>query len=144
MTTNPKRSHGRLAIIKLAQLSISDFIDESQKTASCMLCKYEFQIGDDMLRHCIDNHKDFVWYKLLENQTWKQTHKDILKPFNPFGDRQEIGEPNTPEYEDRLFHAPRCKKCHHNDPDYIVVSSPPHPNGIQLQCVWCSDISVKD
>ena len=135
---------GRLAIIKLAQLSINDFIEECLKISRCLLCNNPFQIGDDMLRHCIDNHKDWVWYKLLENQTWQQEYKTILKPFNPFCDHEEKGEPNTHAYQDRMFQAPRCKKCNHNDPEYTVVSRQPHKDGIKLRCVYCGDISVKD
>jgi hypothetical protein len=135
---------GRLAIIKLAQLSINDFLEECHKNSKCMFCQYEFTVGDDLLTHCIDNHKEWIHYKLHENLSWSLKHKDILKPFNPFGDREETGEPNSPEYEDQLFHAPRCKECNHNDANYTVVSSPPHPNGIQLKCVYCGNISVKD
>lgn len=51
-------------------------------------------------------------------------------------------EPNTPEYEKNAFKAPHCKKCHHNDPDYKVVSN--DENGIKLKCIYCNDISIKD
>ena len=135
---------GRLAIIKLASLSISEYIESGQKDSKCVLCQFEFQIGDDMLNHAIDFHKNWVHWKLLESQVWQQEHKTILKPFNPFGDKEEKGEPNSLEYQDRLFQAPRCKKCSHNDPEYILASSPPHKDGIKLRCVYCGDISVKD
>lgn len=135
---------GRLAIIKLAKLSIDEFVTECQKNSKCMLCDTEFQCGDDFLYHAIDKHSDWVHHKLIESLTWQQGHKDLLKPFNPFGDEEEIGEPNTLEYQDRMFQAPRCKKCHHNDPDYTVVGNPSHKDGIRLKCVYCGDISVKD
>lgn len=135
---------GRLAIIKLAKLSINEFVDECQRNSKCMLCDTKFQIGDDFLHHATDKHDDWVHHKLLESMTWKNTHGLMLKPYNPFGDEEEIGEPNTLEYQDRMFQAPRCKKCHHRDPDYIVASSPPHKDGIKLKCIYCGDISVKD
>lgn len=152
---------GRLAIIKLAQLSINEYIETGQKDSKCMLCQYEFIVGDDLLNHAMDNHKEWCHWKLLESQVLQQkivklsdnnylnplsvNLKDILKPFNPFGDREEeIGEPNSLEYQDRLFQAPRCKDCHHNDPEYTVVSSPPHKDGVKLKCNYCGKISVKD
>lgn len=151
---------GRLAIIKLASLTISEYIEQGQKDSKCMLCQHEFRIGENMLTHAIDNHKDWVHWKLLESQVMQQkvkklldnnylnplalTLKGILKPFNPFGEQEEKGESNSLEYQDRMFQAPRCKKCNHNDPEYDVVSSPPQKDGIQLKCVYCGNISVKD
>lgn len=135
---------GRLAIIKLAQLSINDYIESGQKDSKCVLCGYNFIIGDDLLLHAIGKHKDWVHWKLLESQVICEKLKDIIKPFSPFGDKEVTGEPDSLEYQDRMFQAPRCKKCNHKDPEYKVASKPPHKHGIKLKCIYCGDISVKD
>jgi len=150
---------GRLEIIKKASLSVNGYIEECQKQSKCMLCSHEFQIGDDLLTHAIQEHDSWVNFKLLELMTLQISLKKIcdneylnpamsnikalLKPFNPFGDKEE-NPPNSLEYQDRLFQAPRCKKCNHIDPEYTVASSPPHKDGIKLKCNYCGDISVKD
>lgn len=51
-------------------------------------------------------------------------------------------EPNTEEYLKHIFIAPRCEKCYHNDPDYIVISN--DENGIKMACKWCKAESYKD
>jgi len=52
-------------------------------------------------------------------------------------------EPNTSEYEKKGVKSPRCKKCLHNNPDYISLGV--NDKGIiKLKCVYCGDESEKD
>lgn len=151
---------GRLEILKLEQLSIDEYINECQKNGKCNLCNSEFTIGDDFLYHAMKEHGSWVHFKLLQFQVMQgklkkladnnylnplgMQLKEIMKPYSIYGDREQTGEPNSPEFEDQLFQPPRCKKCNHKDPNYDVASSPPHKDGIKLKCVHCGDISVKD
>lgn|SRR5574337_178510 len=149
---------GRLKIKQIAGITTDELMDYGHKFGKCLICEYEFTVGESFFAHCVDKHPDWIHYKLFEfielkNKLEKmnlsifkndELKEMLLTRYDPFHDEKEIGEPDSLEFQDRMFQPPRCKKCHHNDPDYDVVDDPTPKGDIYLKCVYCGEISVKD
>lgn len=117
------------------QIFAPSFIDDVQESNMCTKCNHEFRIGDSIINHYIKNHIEFIFNLLSAGE------KSLCLQHDKTPDKHHL---EREQNKGKGFIPPKCKKCKHDEPDYIVVSSIPHTDGIKLKCNHCGDISIKD
>lgn len=132
--TETNKSNSMLDSMNGKRVLTPTIIDDCQETSKCTKCDYEFKIGESFLEHFNHCHIEYIFNLLSAGEKALGLEHD--KTPDEFHLKREQSRKDG--------FAPRCKKCNHDKPDYIVVSHIPHKDGIKLRCVHCGDISVKD